>query len=105
MWSASKSAELFAAQLNADATVPPVPVRLSWCGLPDASSVTLTLAVRVPEALGVNVAAMVQEAPAASVLGLSGQVVVRAKSVGLAPVMDMLLIVSGPLPVFLRVDD
>lgn len=85
--------------------MPPVPVRVSWCGLPDASSATLTLAVRVPDALGVNVTEIVQEAPAASVLGLSGQVVVRAKSVGLAPVMDMLLIVSGPLPVFLSVDD
>src|SRR5580765_7768202 len=103
MWSASKSAELLAAQLNGDATVPPVPVRLSWCGLPDASSVTLMLAVRVPEALGVKVAEMVHDAPASSVLGLSGQVVVRAKSVGLVPVMDMLLIVSGPVPVFLRV--
>jgi hypothetical protein len=65
----------------------------------------LTLAVRVPDALGVNVAEIVQEAPAASVLGLSGQVVVRAKSVGLEPVIDMLVMVSGPLPVFLRVDD
>jgi hypothetical protein len=105
MWSASKSAEFCAAQLYAVAIVPPVPLSVSWCGLPGASSVMLTLADREPDALGVKVTEIEQDAPAASVLGVSGQVVVRAKSVALAPVIDMLLIVSGPLPVFLSVDD
>jgi len=56
----------------------PVPVsEISW-GLPDASSVTRTAAVRVPVVVGVKVTEMVQLAPAASVLGASGQVFVCA---------------------------
>src|SRR2546421_416010 len=43
----------------------PVPVRVAVCGLPVALSVTATVAVRVPEAAGVNVKVIVQLAPAA----------------------------------------
>lgn len=52
----------------------PVPVSGTLCGLPVALSAMLILALRVPVAAGVNVTEIVQLAPAASVLGLSGQV-------------------------------
>jgi hypothetical protein len=52
----------------------PVPLRVTDCGLPDALSVIAKLALRVPSAVGVKVTLMVQEAPAASVLELLGQV-------------------------------
>src|SRR5437764_13284601 len=44
----------------------PVPVRVAVCGLPVALSVTATVAVRVPEAAGVNVTLIAQLAPAAT---------------------------------------
>ena len=43
----------------------PVPVRVTECGLPVALSVTVTLAVRVPTAMGENVTAILQLKPAA----------------------------------------
>jgi hypothetical protein len=46
----------------------PVPVRLTVCGLPAALSVMLSVAVRVPTAVGVNVTLMVQLDPAATVV-------------------------------------
>jgi hypothetical protein len=52
----------------------PVPLRATDCGLPDALSVIVKLALRLPSAEGVKVTLMVQEAPAASVLELLGQV-------------------------------
>ena len=52
----------------------PVPLRVTDCGLPDVLSVIAKLALRVPSAVGVKVTLMVQEAPAASVLELLGQV-------------------------------
>jgi hypothetical protein len=42
-----------------------VPVRETVCGLPAALSVTLTAAVRVPVAVGLNVTLVVQLLPAA----------------------------------------
>jgi hypothetical protein len=45
----------------------PVPVRATECGLPFALSVTVTLAVRVPIAIGENVTAILQLKPAARV--------------------------------------
>lgn len=44
----------------------PVPVSETVCGLPAAPSVTLTLAVRVPLAVGVKVTLIEHEAPAAT---------------------------------------
>src|SRR5258705_11485587 len=44
----------------------PVPVRLTICGLPVASSVIVMVPVRVPVAVGVNVTLIVQLAPAAT---------------------------------------
>jgi hypothetical protein len=48
------------------------------CGLPDASSVTATLAERLPGADGVNETVIVQAAPGASVDGAVGHVLVWA---------------------------
>ena len=45
--------------------VVPIPVRLTFCGLPAALSVTLSIAVRVPDAVGLNSTLMLQLAPAA----------------------------------------
>src|SRR5437667_352641 len=54
------------------------------CGLPPALSVSDSVPVRAPEAVGVKVTLMVQFAPAAKVAGLVGQalapVLVAAKS-------------------------
>src|SRR6476660_8179954 len=50
------------------ATLPvydPVPVRLTFCGLPPPLSVMFSVPVRVPVAEGVNVTVMVQLAPPA----------------------------------------
>ena len=58
------------------------------------------IAARAPVALGENVAEMLHVAPAASVDGLSGQVVVLPKSAAFAPARLMLVIVSGPVPEF-----
>jgi len=44
--------------------VVPVPLRLTDCGLPAALSPTLSVAVRVPAALGVNETLIVQFVPA-----------------------------------------
>jgi hypothetical protein len=57
-------------------------------------------AVLEPVAVGLNVRLMVQFAPAAT---LVPQVLVCAKSPGLAPVIAMLLMVSVEPPVFDRV--
>jgi hypothetical protein len=81
----------------------PVPVRETLCGLPAALSVTVTLAVRVPIAVGLNVTLIVQLAPAARVLGLMGQVVLCAKSPALVPVIPILLMVSAAVPLFVSV--
>ena len=50
------------------ATLLPLPVRLTVCGLPAALSVIVTLAVLVPVAVGVNVTLIVQLAPAGTEL-------------------------------------
>src|SRR5436305_5714454 len=54
----------------------PVPLRATECGLPAALSLIVTLALRDPVTLGVNVTLMVQVALAANVLGLIGHVFV-----------------------------
>src|SRR5579863_9367944 len=81
----------------------PVPVRLTLCGLPEALSVIVTAAENPLADCGVNVTLIVHDVFAASVAGLSGQLFVCPKSTGFAPVTAMLLIVSGPVPVFVRV--
>jgi hypothetical protein len=77
-----------------------VPVRLAVCGLLVALSVTVSVAVRVPAAVGVKVTLIVQLAPAASELP---QLFDSAKSPGLVPVIATLAMVAGPVPVLVSV--
>src|SRR5207244_2858168 len=62
----------------------PFPLSVMICGLPPALSVSDSVPVRAPEAVGVKVTLMVQFAPAGKVAGLVGQalapVLVAAKS-------------------------
>ena len=69
----------------------PDPETLRTCGLLAALSTTLTLPVRGPNAVGVNVTEMVQDPAAGSVLGVNGQLELWAKS----PVAPMLVIARG----------
>src|ERR1035441_328499 len=73
----------------------PFPVREMDCGLPGTVSATSILALRFPVAAGVNVTVMWQLAPAASVAGKTGHVLVWAKSPGSAPAILMLAMPSG----------
>src|SRR5947209_6876911 len=63
----------------------------------------LTLALRVPMAVGVKVTLMLQEALSVSVLGLMGQVLVCAKSPALLPPRLIELMVKAALPLLVRV--
>jgi len=72
-----------------------VPVRVAICGEPPALSATDTVAAKLAADAGVNVTEIVQLAAAASV---PPQVVVSAKSLGLAPAIAMPAIVSAALP-------
>jgi hypothetical protein len=78
----------------------PVPLRETICGLPGALSVMLSAAVRVPDAVGLNLTLMLQLAPAGSELP---QVWVCTKSPALVPVIAMLLMVKLAVPVLLSV--
>ena len=68
-------------------------------------SLMLMLALRLPLADGVKVTLIVQLAPAASVLGLMGQVLVCAKSPAFVPATVMLVIVRAAVPLFVSVTD
>jgi len=81
----------------------PVPVSATLCGLPAALSVMLTLPVRFPVAVGLKVMLIAQFAPPASVVGLTGHVLVCAKSPLLVPPAAMLVIVSAAVPVLVTV--
>jgi hypothetical protein len=74
----------------------PVPDRLTVCGLPAALSTTEIVAVRIPEAVGVNTEVIVQFDPAATDVP---QVLVCEKSPALAPVIVILVIDSEAFPV------
>ena len=82
-----------------------MPVKETDCGLPPALSATVTAALRLPFAEGVNVMLRVQFAPAASVPPVWGQVVpeARAKSPLFVPVMAMLVMFSGSDPLLVSV--
>lgn len=58
---------------------------------------------RLPIAPGVNVIPTTQLPPAAIVLGDTGQLLVSAKSPGLLPITEMLVMDSSPFPVLVRV--
>ena len=89
----------------AGAETVPVPKSATVCGLPVALSLIVTLALRLPVAEGENVTLIVQFAPAANVLGLSGQEFVWAKSPALIPLTAILLIVSAAVPLLVSVTD
>lgn len=65
----------------------PVPLRFTLWGLVGSESLIVTLADRLPAAVGVNVTLIVQLPPGAM---LVPQLLVRAKSPGLVPVIEML---------------
>jgi hypothetical protein len=90
-----------AATLKSDVVVlVPVPLSEAVCGDPAALSATLTVAVKAEPESGVKVTETVQFVPAASVVP---QLVVSAKSAGLAPARVMPEMVSAALPVLERV--
>ena len=66
-------------------------------------SATLTLAVRAPVAVGLNVTLITQFALAAKVAGLTGHVLVCAKSPAFAPVIETPVIVIAALPLLVSV--
>jgi hypothetical protein len=78
----------------------PVPVKVTDWGLPGTLSVILIEAVRLPEAVGVNVTLIVQVPFATTV---PPHVLVWAKSPALAPVTAMLVMLRLAFPVLLRV--
>jgi len=67
----------------------PVPLKDTVCGLLLALSLKLRVPDLVPVALGEKVTEAVQLAPAASVLGLRGQVDVNEKSLRLEVILVM----------------
>ena len=69
----------------------PVPLNEVVCGELEALSVTVRVPVRLPDASGVKVTEIVHVAPAASVLGGTGQLEVWAK----LPDVAILVIVRG----------
>jgi hypothetical protein len=73
----------------------PVPLSEVFCGLPAASSVALSVPVRVPPAVGVNVTLIVQFVPGARV---APQLFVSAKS----PLAVMLEMLSTAFPEFVN---
>lgn len=77
-----------------------IPVRLMVCGLPGALSIMISEAERVPLPVGVNVTLITQFAFAASDVA---QVLVSEKSLLLVPPVVMLVMLSGPLPLFVSV--
>jgi hypothetical protein len=76
--------------------VSPVPDKSAVWGLPEASSLTESEALRVPPALGVKVTLIAQFEPAAT---LVPQLFVWAKSPLLMPLIPMLEMFSVALPV------
>ena len=63
----------------------------------------VTLALRVPFALGAKVTLIVQDAFTASVLDPVGQLFVWAKSPAFVPVSATLLMLSGTVPLLVSV--
>ena len=80
----------------------PVPVKVTDWGLPGTLSVILIEAVRLPEAVGVNVTLIVQVPFATTV---PPHVLVWAKSPALAPVTAMLVMTKLAFPGLVRVTD
>src|SRR5437660_1834353 len=81
----------------------PFPLSVMICGLPPALSVTDSVPVRAPEAVGVKVTLMVQFAPAAKVAGLVGQALAPVLVAAKSPEAANELIVKAAAPVFVSV--
>src|SRR5207302_5184208 len=99
----SPKARLVGAKVTAGTM--PVPASDTDCGLPGASSVMVTVAVRAPVAAGVKLMLIVQLAPGASEPAPVGQGLPPAKatSAARAPVMVMLVRVSVVPPLWVIV--
>src|SRR5207245_759844 len=80
--------------------VVPIPLRLTFCRLPAPLSLPLSTAVRVPDAVGLNVTLITQLAPPASQLP---PLLAYATLFRSAPVMAMPLIVRVVVPTFVNV--
>ena len=76
------------------------PMRATLCVVGVALSVTVKMAVRVPAAEGVNTTLIVQVPSACTVVP---QLLVWEKSLWFPPVIETMVIVSGPLPLFTSV--
>src|SRR5947199_2790558 len=63
----------------------------------------VTVALRAPPAAGENVTLIVHDAPAATVLGASGQLLVCAKSAAFVPLTPIAVTDSAALPVLVTV--
>lgn len=77
----------------------PKPAKLTVCGLPLALSAMLIEATRDPVAEGVKVTLMVQLPPAGTEVP---QVLLCAKSLAFAPVIEMLVMLKAMLPPLVR---
>src|SRR5437899_2397171 len=99
----SPKARLVGAKVTAGAM--PIPASDTDCGLPGASSVMVTVAVRAPVAAGVKLMLIVQLAPGATEPAPVGQVLpaAKAKSAACAPEMVMLVRFSGVPPLLVSV--
>src|SRR3989449_777080 len=83
----------------------PIPTSDTNCGLPGASSVMVTVAVRAPVASGVKLMLIVQLAPGATEPAPVGQVLpaAMAKSPGFKPARTMLVMLRVAVPLLVRV--
>ena len=88
--------------IDGTGTALPVPER-EIAGLLAAFEATVSVAVRVPVADGVNVALSVQLAPGATVTAAPTHVPVGVKSVAFVPLLLIAVIVRVPAPVFVSV--
>jgi hypothetical protein len=100
---AAKSNGFGASPTAGAAAAPPVPVKVTVCGLDGASSATEIAAVWVPVALGWKSTAIMQFAPAAN--DDSHVTFVLANSLAFEPVIVTEVILSAAFPVFVRVTD
>ena len=88
---------------NVTVAVTPVPVSVVFCGLATPLSVIVKDAVRVPAPFGVKVTFTVQDAFAAKLAGLIGQLLVCVKLYGFAPLIAMLVMLKRPGPLLVIV--
>src|SRR5438105_3181398 len=88
---------------NPTAGALPSPVSGIVCGLPPASSVTDSVPVRAPKAVGVKVTLIVQLAPAAKVAGLVRQALAPVLVAAKSPEAAKELIVKAAVPVLVSV--